>query len=40
VRDNASQVQEESMIVCSSIIGHVHGPVTWRCTPTRRATSD
>jgi hypothetical protein len=30
VRDNPSEVQKESMIVCSSIIGHVNGPVTWQ----------
>jgi len=30
VRDNPSEVQEESMIVGSSIIGHVNGPVTWQ----------
>ena len=29
VRDNPLEVQEESVIVCSSITGHVDGPVTW-----------
>jgi len=30
VRDNPSEVQEESMVVSSSITGHINGPVTWR----------
>jgi len=33
VRDNPSEVQEESIIVCSSIMGHVNGPVTWPEVP-------
>jgi len=30
LRDNPSGVQEESMVVSSSITGHINGPVTWR----------
>jgi hypothetical protein len=30
VRDNPSEVQEESMVVSSSITGHINGPVTWQ----------
>jgi len=29
VGDNPSERQEESMIVCSALIGHVNGRVTW-----------
>ncbi|HZW96499.1 MAG TPA: hypothetical protein VFF64_26380 [Candidatus Eremiobacteraceae bacterium] len=30
MRDNPSEVQEESMVVSSLITGHINGPVTWR----------
>jgi len=29
MEDNSSEMQEESMIVRSTLMGHVSGPVTW-----------